>query len=266
MENIHPLDGNRSVVQVVIRALEVLKILSKTPKGLTLGEISEKLELPVASAHRTAAVLEKERFITRSSTNRRYFLGPAARELTQLDYSRESPLVSAHRAVAEASRLSGETVFLSEFAGDKVVCLALSESKFPLRLYVRVGQTMPLHAAAAARTLLAWQPPDRVQKLLANAELTSFTPETPNTVNAVTDHLARIRLQGYDICESELDVNVWAVSAPIRSSTGEVVASITLAAPAQRMTEEHVRDHALKVIRAAAEEMAADLGWVAGDL
>lgn len=249
-------------MQVVIRALDVLKVLSRTPRGLTLGEISERLDLPVASAHRTAAVLEQQRFIIRSTSNRRYFLGPAIRELVQSDYSRESPLVTAHRAVAEASRCSGETVFLSEFAGDKVVCLALSESRFPLRLYVRVGQTMPLHAAAAARTLLAWQQPDSIQRLLANTELTAYTSETPSTVNAVMDHLARIRTRGYDICESELDENVWAVSAPVRSSTGEVVASITLAAPSQRMVEENDRDEAVKVILAAADEMAADLGWV----
>lgn len=249
-------------MQVVIRALDVLKVLSRTPRGLTLGEISERLDLPVASAHRTAAVLEQQRFIIRSTSNRRYFLGPAIRELVHSDYSRESPLVTAHRAVAEASRCSGETVFLSEFAGDKVVCLALSESRFPLRLYVRVGQTMPLHAAAAARTLLAWQQPDSIQRLLANTELTAYTSETPSTVNAVMDHLARIRTRGYDICESELDENVWAVSAPVRSSTGEVVASITLAAPSQRMVEENDRDEAVKVILAAADEMAADLGWV----
>jgi len=249
-------------VQVVIRALDVLKVLSRAPKGLTLGEISERLDLPVASAHRTAAVLEQQRFITRSSSNRRYFLGPAVRELVQSDYSRESPLVTAHRAVEEASRRSGETVFLSEFAGDKVVCLALSESRFPLRLYVRVGQTMPLHAAAAARTLLAWKRSDAIQKLLANTELTAYTSETPSTVNAVMDHLALIRSRGYDICESELDENVWAVSAPVRSSIGEVVASITLAAPSQRMSDAEDREAAVKVILAAADEMAADLGWV----
>lgn len=248
-------------MQVVVRSLEVLRILARSPKGMTLGEISDRLDLPVASAHRTAAVLERERFITRSATNRRYFLGPAVLELVQSDYSRESPLVTAHKAVAEASRLSGETVFLSEFSGDKVVCLALSESRYPLRLYVRVGQTMPLHAAAAARTLLAWQQPETVQKLLSNSELTPFTPDTPSTINAVMDHLAAIRATGYDICESELDENVWAVSAPVRSSTGQVVASITLASPTQRMARADIRDEAVRLTLAAAHEMASDLGY-----
>lgn len=249
-------------MQVVVRALRVVQLLAGSSRGLTLSEISQHLELPVATTHRIAAVLERERFITRSVSNRRYFLGPAARELTSSDLLRESPLVFAHQAVANASKKTGETVFLSEFAGDKVVCLALSESTYPLRLFVRVGQTMPLHAAASARALLAWQPPARIRRLLEGTPLTTFTDETLSTVNEVLAHLAVVRERGYDMCESELDDNVWAVSAPVRSSTDEVVASITLASPAQRIARSSERSAAIAIILDAAREMSADLGWV----
>jgi DNA-binding IclR family transcriptional regulator len=251
-----------AVVQVVVRALSVLRLLARSPRGLSLGDISEQLEIPLATTHRTVAVLEEERFITRSTSNRKYFLGPAARELTHVNASRESPLVTAHRAVGEASRATGETVFLSELAGDKVVCVALSESKHPLRLYVRVGQAMPLHAAAAARVLLAWQPTSLVLKMLSDAPLTAYTPETPATINAVVDHLERVRKDGFDICASEFEENVWAVAAPVRSSTDEVVASITLAAPAHRVVEPEAKAHAREAVLSAAAEMSADLGWV----
>lgn len=249
-------------MQVVVRALSVLRVLAKAPKGLSLGEIGAQLNLPAASAHRMAVVLEREGFITRSTSNRRYFLGPAVRELARADFPRESPLVTAHEAVAEASRNTGETVFLSEFAGNQVICLALSESVFPLRLFVRVGQTMPLHAAAAARVLLAWQPVEAVRARLANAPLTAYTPETPDTLNSVLDHLARVREDGYDVCESELDENVWAVSAPVRSAMNEVVASITMAAPNQRMSDEDTRRKAMRTILSAATQMSVDLGWI----
>jgi len=250
-------------VKVVIRALSVLKLLSWSSPGLTLAEIADKLELPLSSAHRVLAVLEAERFISRSSTNRRYFLGPASRELASPNYSRQSPLVTPHRAVEQASHESGETVFLSEFSGTEVICLALAESRHPLRLFVRVGQSMPLHAAAAARTLLAWRDSDSILKLIGSRTLVAYTAETPRNADEVIKHLALVRERGYDVCESELDENVWAVSAPVRSSTGEVVASVTLAAPTQRMaTAEDRQKSTLTVIRAAAA-MAADLGFVA---
>jgi DNA-binding IclR family transcriptional regulator len=184
-------------MQVVVRALDVLRVLSGEHRGLAMGEISQRVEMPLASTHRILRVLEGERFVTRSSSNKRYFLGPAARELAHRDLARESPLVTPHAAVAEASRTTGETVFLSELVGSRVICLALAESGHPLRLFVRVGQEMPLHAAAA----------------------------------------------------------------PVRSSTDEVVASVTLAAPMHRMETDADREGAKFALLKAAASMSADLGW-----
>jgi len=226
-----------------------------------LGEIAEALALPVATAHRLLAVLEGEGFVTRSSVNRRYFLGPASRELGQSALPGQSPLVTAHRAIADASRDSGETVFLCELVNSRVVCLALTESPRPLRLFVRVGQDMPLHAAASARVLLAWRDTDEVRRMLGEQPLRAFTPDTPTSVDEVLIRLETVRARGFDISESELDQDVWAVSAPVRASTDEVVASVTLAAPGQRLRSESDRSAAGAVIRSAAAAMSADLGW-----
>ncbi|MHB1171210.1 MAG: IclR family transcriptional regulator [Lacisediminihabitans sp.] len=250
-------------MQVVIRALSVLKLLSGSSTGLTLSEIAEHLDLPVTTVHRVLGVLESERFVRRSRSNRRYFLGPAVRDLTQANYFKQSPLVSPHNAVARASQESGETVFLAELSGTEVVCLALAESRHPLRLFVRVGQSMPLHAAAAARTLLAWRDHESVRKLIGAKPLVAYTVDTPTNADEVIEHLGLIRERGYDLCESELDENVWAVSAPVRSSTDDVVASVTLAAPMQRMTSAGDRAKAIDTVFRAAAAMAADLGFVA---
>ena len=250
-------------MQVVIRALSALKLLSWSSQGLTLAEISDNLQVPIASVHRVLAVLESQRFIRRSSTNRRYFLGPAARELAAPDYSMQSPLVTPHKAVARASQESGETVFLAELSGTEVICLALAESRHPLRLFVRVGQSMPLHAAAAARTLLAWRDGEFVRNLIGTRPLVAYTADTPKNADEVIEHLGLIRERGYDVCESELDENVWAVSAPVHSSTNEVVASVTLAAPTQRLASLEDRQKATGIVLKAAEAMAADLGFVA---
>jgi DNA-binding IclR family transcriptional regulator len=254
-------------VQVVVRALSILRALSGEQRGLAMGEIAERLDLPTASTHRILRVLEGERFVTRSSSNRRYFLGPAARELAPSDLARESPLVMPHEAVAAASRATGETVFLSELVGSGVVCLALAESKHPLRLFVRVGQEMPLHAAAAARVLLAGRPAAEARALLERrTPLVAFTDDTPSTVEQVMDRLEVIKKRGYDVCHSELDHNVWAIAAPVRSSTDDVVASVTLAAPMHRMADAAERERATHAVLEAAAAMSADLGWAAGGL
>ena len=251
-------------MQVLVRALAVLKLVARSPRGMTMGEIADRLDLPPASAHRLLRVLQDEGFVSRSRTNRRFFLGSAAREIGSSPVSRESPLIEVHPAIRSARKTSGETVFVSQLSGDNVVCLALAESVHPLRLFVQVGQTMPLHAAAAARALLAWRDEAEVRRLLAAAPFTRFTPETPASAEEVLDHLVEVRRRGYDVCDSELDENVWAVSAPVRASTGDVVASVTLAAPEQRAATAELRDRFVGLILSTSERMSLDLGWNEG--
>lgn len=248
-------------MQPVVRALNVLRLLATAPKGLSLADIADRLSLPGATAHRIVAVLQGEQFVTRSATTRRYFLGPAARALYQVEQPRESPLVTPHEAIGRARDVTGETVFLSEVVADRVVCLALVESRHPLRLFVRIGQDMPLHAAAAARVLLAYRELAEVQRMLSATVFTHFTADTPNTAEDVLKRLVAIRDRGWDVCESELDENVWAVAAPVHCSTNAVTASVTIAAPLQRVATSERQNQMRVAALEAAAEMSADLGW-----
>lgn len=248
-------------MQVVVRALQVLRALAPKTKGATLQELHEELGIPTGSLHRLLVTLGEEEFITRSEVNRRYFLGPIARQLAEQNQHQSALLVTPHRAVVTAAETSGETVFLTEIIGDRAVCVALSEGSHPLRLFVRIGQEMPLHAAASGRALLAYRSEAETRRLLAKRELTAFTEETPVTVESVLAHLAVVRTRGYDVCDDELDRGVWAVSAPVFTSTGAVAASVTLAAAGSRMQDPVNRTGAVDTVLTASRDLSAELGF-----
>ncbi|HET6356868.1 IclR family transcriptional regulator [Streptomyces sp.] len=248
-------------MQVVVRALHVLRALAPKSKGATLQELHEELDIPVGSLHRLLATLAKEDFVTRSVVNRRYFLGPTARQLAEQNPHQSALLVTPHRAVVTAAEASGETVFLTELIGDRAVCVALSEGRHPLRLFVRIGQEMPLHAAASGRSLLAYRPEPDVRSLLTQRALTSFTAETPVTVDDVLTHLTLVRARGYDVCDDELDRGVWAVASPVFTSTGAVAASVTLAAAGSRMRDPLTRATAIQTVLTAARDLSTELGF-----
>lgn len=247
-------------MQQIARALQVLRTLARSSVGMSLAELAERLEIPVASVHRLLKQLEEEGFVTRSPLNRRYFIGPASREIAAASPSPQSALVDAHAAVVAARRETGETVFLAEYVHGRVTCIALEESRRSLRMFVRVGELMPLHAASAARSILAWRDQDEVRSLLMASTLEAYTPKTLTTVADVMQHLEGVRRRGFDVCDAELDPGVWAMAAPIRSSTGEVVASVAVTGPASRLKAGRTRE-VTDVILHAAEVMSADLGW-----
>jgi DNA-binding IclR family transcriptional regulator len=248
-------------MQVVVRALAVLRTLAPRTEGVSLAALAEELSVPTGSMHRLLKVLEAEHFVTRSTSNRRYFLGPAARQLTEENSRRHALLVTPHPALTAAAKATRETVFLTELVGDRAVCVALVESQHPLRMFVGIGQDMPLHAAASARTLLADLESNDVRRLLATRPLQAFTDDTLTEPEDVLEHLALVRARGYDVCDDELDHGVWAIACPVRGSTGRVVASVALAAPAYRVDAHERRRDCQAAVVTAAEAMSADLGW-----
>jgi DNA-binding IclR family transcriptional regulator len=248
-------------MQVVIRALNVLRALASKSRGASLQELHEELGIPVGSLHRVLATLAEQEFVTRSPSNRRYFLGPVARQLSEQGSNHSALLITPHSAIVAAADASGETVFLTELIGDRAVCVALREGRHPLRLFVRVGQEMPINAAASARALLAHLPEQVAHSLLEARPLSAFTKDTPTTVEAVDEHLALVRARGYDVCDDELDRGVWAVSAPVFTSTGSVAASVTLAAAGGRMRDPLARATAVQTILRAARALSDELGF-----
>jgi DNA-binding IclR family transcriptional regulator len=236
-------------MQVVTRALAVLRTLADHPEGDTLQELCRALSVPPPTMHRLLAVLSAEGFVVRSTTTRRYTLGPDAFVLSAgarhiADVARD--------ALAEVNRLTQETAFATELVGDRAVCVALVESSRPLRLFVRVGQELPLHAAASSRTILAYLDERRVKEMVEAAGFERFTEETPGSIEEVLGRLQMIRHRGYDLCDDELDPNVWAVGAPIQDSSGEVVASVTVAGPLERMNAVRKKQVIAEVVNAAA--------------
>ena len=248
-------------MQPLRRALLVLQEIAREGTGLSLTDLAERLNIPAASVHRILSVLEEELFVTRSKTNRRYFLGTSARNLGVQTSNSYTPLAQPHSAIEDASRATGETVFLTSMVGDEAVCVALQESRSPLRLFVHLGQAMPLHAAASARVILAGMSDDEVRMLLGTKPLESYTSDTPKSASDVIEHLRDVRELGYDICAAELDDGVWAVAAPVRDSTGAVIASVTAAAPTHRVENYEARQRLIDVVVHSAQLMSLDLGW-----
>lgn len=250
-------------MQVVVRALSVLTALRTSHSGKSLQQLHEELDIPIGSLHRMLATLTQTGFVTRSIATGKYFLGSEARALSGAPVSPSAQLIVPPKPLQEASEDSGETVFLTELIGDNPICVAISDSPLHnLRLFVHVGQEMPLHAAAASRSILAYQPETYVRALLSGSDLTAFTAGTPRTVGQVLHLLEQIRGRGWDECDNELDDGVWAVAAPVFAADGRVHASVTMAAAAGRMEDAAIKAQARTTVLRAARALSQELGWV----
>jgi DNA-binding IclR family transcriptional regulator len=79
---------------------------------------------------------------------------------------------------------------------------------------------------------------------------------TPNTITSRSKLLAEldmIRDRGWASTVEELEIGLNAIAAPIRGSSGEVIAAVSVSGPAYRLTVESYQDVAGKLCVCAAE-------------
>lgn len=64
------------MIQSIDRAFDVLEALALADDDLSVSELSEQLDLPIATVHRLLASLAARGYVTQEPTTRRYGPGP----------------------------------------------------------------------------------------------------------------------------------------------------------------------------------------------
>lgn len=242
-------------MQAVTRAASVLRALAEADRDLGVAEVASTVELPIGSAHRMLMALVEEELVSRSPTSGRFRISSGLYRIAVRGFERRGLAMAAAQPLASLRDRTGETAFVCQLVGHEVVCVAIAETLRPLRLFVQVGQTMPPHAAASARVVLAYRDQAEVDRILDAHHLDAFTDTTPSTREDVLTHLTKVRASGFDICDDELDEHVWAVAAPVRVDDELVAASVTVAAPSRRIPDAQARAGVVDAVRATAREI-----------
>jgi DNA-binding IclR family transcriptional regulator len=215
------------------RVADVLEMVGREPRGLSVGEIARRLEVHPSTASRLLATLAGTGLVERDDLSARYhlgalFVGLAAGALTRL------PVVSQARPQLEAlAAVAAETVNLAVLDGAHVVYV---DQVMPVQSVVMaswVGRRSPVHASSSGKVLLALGEPDVRERVLARPleALTSRTVTDPDRLRRLLDE---IRRRGYVVSDGELEAGLVTMAAPVVVD-GVAVAAVSLSGPAFRL-------------------------------
>jgi len=140
-----------------------------------------------------------------------------------------------------------------------MVALGKFEGTHSVRSSAKLGIRKPMYCTSQGKAVLAFLPAEEVEKILAQEELTSFTPATIIDPAQLRSHLITVRQQGYAIENGEIIAGNRCVGAPIFGNSGKPVAAISVAAPAWRLTQERAELLGPELV-AAARNISAQLG------
>jgi IclR family acetate operon transcriptional repressor len=235
----------KSGVQSVHRALDLLEVVVARGGSATIGEISTAADVPLATAHRLLRTLV-ERGYMRQSPDRRYALG-----------FRLVPLGAAASSMAGAGTehllgglvdALGETANLAMLEGSSVTYVAQVPGRHSMRMFTEVGRRVQPHCTAVGKAMLAELPDDEARAVLGRIRLARHTPATVTDVAVVVDGLAEVRRQGYAMDEGEQEVGVRcvAVAVPPAGTSGSsgsgahLRLAVSVSGPEPRMTDDVV--------------------------
>ena len=219
------------------KALEILMAFTPYNREVGTGEISQKLGLHKATASRILRILADKGFLQQEPETKKFTLGPAASAIGRAYiHGLDSNLVQLAKPFIDDLRSTlEETVVLEIMSGTSTVMAYVAEGPQRVRIAGSVGDGLPVHAAAGAKAILAFSPPEAAEKLIAG-ELPQLTANTITDIEAYKSGLAQIRRKGYSFDNEEIDIGINAVGVPIFDHDNEPIAAVVVAGPAQRIT------------------------------
>jgi IclR family acetate operon transcriptional repressor len=245
-------------MSTVVKALSLLDHFDASASEISLVDMARLSGFDKATTRRLLVALAAKGFIEQDPVNRRYRLGAA---LVRLARIREAalPMVDIARPfVEQLSQQCGETVHVSQIAGDVLSSMLVCESPHANRVSVAVGQTLPFHCTASGLAFLG-AATETFSTTVLRGPLPRMTPKSATSGAQVRKLIETALKRGYAFCDQGFENGVVSVAAPIIGPDGAAIGAISIASPAVRADEAAIARHGAEV-RKTAKQISAALG------
>ena len=239
-------------IAVLDRALDVLEAIAAEPAPIGVTDVARRVGTTKSAAFRILTNLERRGYVTKNASTAKYalgtrlaFLGERSLETIDLRQLARPTLESLHRRFQE-------TVNLGVLEGGEVVYIDMIESQHGLRMAARVGARDSVHSTALGKAILAAASDSRRERVL-RGRLAKWTERTMTDPVALRAELEKVRVAGVAEDHGENETGARCLGAPIFNHAGEVMAAISVSAPASRLDDTRAAEVAGALREAAAE-------------
>ncbi len=242
------------------RTVEILKLVSKRPEGVSLDEICETLSMPKTSAYDIVTTLVEMNMVnlTRGQSET-YTIGLTAYRIG-INYTNNMDFLGIGEPVLRAfSREVGKTVFFGVRSDDEVVYLSKYEPENPIITTATVGTKNPLYCTSLGKAILAFSHEEDRQKLLSGIRFQKKTERTIANRAQLEQELRLVREKGYALDAREMEDHMECVGAPVFDSDGSVMGAISVSS-LYKPTEDY------EALGAAVRQKAAEVSRLLGFL
>jgi IclR family transcriptional regulator, KDG regulon repressor len=216
----------------VLHAGAVLELFNAAQPEWGITEIAERLGLSKSSSHALVTSLVEIGLLEKTS-DRRFRLGHKLLGFSETILAGSDVFNSMRDMLNDLMQKLGRSVYLATQDGLDIVYInrLQGSSAVPASLG-NAGHTLPAHASAAGKILLAHLADTKVRSILEKQGLVPLTRRTITSESALVSELRAVREQGYAFSQGEYVSELYCIAAPVWDWDNQVVAAIGIGATA----------------------------------
>ncbi|MCB7320394.1 IclR family transcriptional regulator [Lacrimispora sp. 210928-DFI.3.58] len=215
--------------RTALRTVEILKLISKKPDGITLDEICERLDMPKTSAYDIVTTLVHTGMIhVAREQKQRYTIGLTAYRIG-INYTNNLDFIGTIEPVLKAfSREVGKTVFFGVRSDDAIVYICKFEPENPIITTATVGTKNPIYCTSLGKAIMAYTEEEDREDVINRMAFKQHTDRTITTKEAFRRELELVKEKGYALDARELEEHMECVGAPVFGQDGSVMGAISV--------------------------------------
>jgi IclR family pca regulon transcriptional regulator len=249
--------------QSLERGLAILSSFTPERPIRGIADVADELGMRRSTTHRYMSTLVALGYLEQGAA-RKYRLGLRVTDLGMSALNSTALREHARPYLEELCRQSSYTVSLAVLDGPEIVYIDRVRSARRTQgkdLDLTPGSRLPAYCTAMGKLLLATLPDEEQRNLLSEIKPTRMGPNTITSKSQLRAELENVREESFAVNDQELAPELYAIAAPVRSESHEVVAAVSLTAHSSLISLEELVEHLGPHLVATADRVSARLGY-----
>lgn len=220
----------------VDRTLDFLELFGKEKRPLSLSDIARLLKIPISSCHDVVQAMQSRGYIYEIAPRAGYYPTLRLHALGKEIGDNDPVLLRTEILLRSLRDTLDESVLLSKVSGLDAKYLLVFEPTHPLRMLVKVGDSIrSIYGTSAGKALLGSLDDRALDAFLRSAKLVPLTKKTIKSATALRRDIDLSRKRGWYLNREESLNGVTTISASFRWNTSVYIA--TIAGPSARLDQ-----------------------------
>jgi DNA-binding IclR family transcriptional regulator len=241
----------------LVKAVEILRLLSSHPQGLSAVSLEKQVKIPRTTAFRILKTLLATNMALKQGHT--YLAGPA---LVEIGLNTLNQLEIRQQAVPILRALTAETGYTSHLAvpsGRHSLIVEVCDSSHPIRVASRPGTSVSMHCSSTGKIFLAYNHANQLAQVLDTSSLEARTANTLVKLDDLQRMTQEVRQAGYAVDEREYHDDIRCLAAPVFDLNSRVVAAMGITAPIAHFQKPMIPTVSRMVMQAA-QKLSEKLG------